>query len=298
MSAMALRVGYVGLGIMGRPMALNLLKAGFETAVYARRQESMAPLVAAGARACASPAEVAKHADVVFTNVSDTPDVEEIVLGENGILQGAAPGAIVVDMSTISPVATRAMAQKLAARGVHMIDAPVSGGETGAVNGTLSIMAGGKPDIFERVRPLLEVLGKNIVLIGDNGAGQVAKACNQIVAAVTLEAVSEALTLVRRNDVDPAKVRDAMLGGFAWSKVLEVHGKRMVDRDFKPGFKAKLHRKDLKIVTDTAAHFGLSLPQASLIAQNLNALVGMGCGEEDSAAVVKVIERMAGEKRP
>jgi 2-hydroxy-3-oxopropionate reductase len=278
-------------------MALNLITAGYTVAVYARRKESMSPLIDAGARACASPTEVARHSDVVFTNVSDTPDVEEVVLGANGIIHGAAAGTIVVDMSTISPVATRVMATALAQKGVHMLDAPVSGGEPGATNGTLSIMAGGQAEIFAKVRPLFEVLGKNIVLIGDHGAGQVAKACNQIVAAVTLEAVAEALTLVRRNKLDPAKVRDAMLGGFAWSRVLEVHGKRMLERDFKPGFKARLHRKDLKIVTDTAAHYGLSLPQASLIAQNLNALVGMGCGEEDSAAVVKVIERMGGEKR-
>lgn len=294
---MQLRAGYVGLGIMGRPMALNLMRAGYGMAVFARRQESMAPLLDAGAQACANPAQVAQRADIVFVNVSDTPDVEEVTLGENGIIHGAAAGTIVVDMSTISPVATRTIAEKLAKKGLHMIDAPVSGGEIGAINGTLSIMAGGEATVFAKVKPLLDVLGKNVVLIGGHGAGQVAKACNQIVAAVTLEAVSEALTLARRNRVDPAKVREAMLGGFAWSKVLEVHGKRIVERDFKPGFKARLHRKDLKIVTDTAAHLGLSLPQASLIAQNLNALVGLGCGEEDSAAVVKVVERMAGEVR-
>jgi len=292
---MALRVGYVGLGIMGRPMALNLLKAGFETAVYARRQESMAPLVAAGARACANPAEVAKHADVVFTNVSDTPDVEEMVLGENGILQGAAPGVIVVDMSTISPVATRAMAQKLAARGVHMIDAPVSGGETGAVNATLSIMAGGKPDIFERVRPLLEVLGKNIVLIGDNGAGQVAKACNQILTGVTVAAVAEALNFARKSGVNAAKVREALLGGFAYSRILENHGQRMLDRNFKPGFKAWMHQKDLRIVMAEAHRLGLMLPNTAATAQLFNAIVGSGMGEEDSVSVLKLLERIGGE---
>jgi 2-hydroxy-3-oxopropionate reductase len=292
-----MKVAFCGLGIMGRPQALNIMKAGHAMAVWARRAESMQPLTDAGATACASPKVAAAAADVVFVMVSDTPDVEQVVFGPGGVIEGARPGTAVVDMSTISPVATRDMAQRLAAKGVEMLDAPVSGGDIGAINGTLSIMVGGKPEIFAKVLPLFECMGKNIVHIGANGAGQVAKACNQIVAAVTLEAVSEGLTLARRNGVDPTKVREALLGGFAWSKVLEIHGRRILERDFKPGFKAKLHRKDLKIVTDTAAHLGLTLPQASLVASHLNALVGMGCGEEDSAAVVKVIERAAGELR-
>jgi len=282
---------------MGRPQALNLMKAGHVMAVWARRKESMRPLADAGATACASPSEAAALADIVFVMVSDTPDVEQVIFGPKGIVEGARLGTVVVDMSTISPVATRDMAKRLADKGIEMLDAPVSGGEVGAINGTLSIMVGGKPEVFARVKPLFECMGRNIVHIGTNGAGQVAKACNQIIAAVTLEAVSEGLTLARRNGVDPAKVRDALMGGFAYSKVLEVHGRRILERDFKPGFKAKLHRKDLKIVTDTAAHLGLTLPQASLIASHLNALVGLGCGDEDSAAVVKVIERAAGEFR-
>lgn len=292
-----MKVAFCGLGIMGRPQALNIMKAGHAMAVWARRAESMQPLKDAGATACASPKAAAAAAEVVFVMVSDTPDVEQVIFGPGGVIEGAKPGTVVVDMSTISPVATRDMAQRLAAKGVEMLDAPVSGGDIGAINGTLSIMVGGKPEIFARVLPLFECMGKNIVHIGANGAGQVAKACNQIVAAVTLEAVSEGLTLARRNGVEAAKVREALLGGFAWSKVLEIHGRRIIERDFKPGFKAKLHRKDLKIVTDTAAHLGLALPQASLVAAHLNALVGMGCGEEDSAAVVKVIERAAGELR-
>ena len=292
-----MKAGFVGLGIMGRPQALNLMKAGHTMAVWARRRESMRPLVEAGATACANPGEAAALADVVFVMVSDTPDVEQVIFGPKGIIEGAKPGTVVVDMSTISPVATRDMANRLAEKGMEMLDAPVSGGEVGAINGTLSIMVGGKPEVFARVKPLFECMGKNIVHIGANGAGQVAKACNQIVGAVTLEAVSEALTLARRSGVDPVKVRDALMGGFAYSKVLEIHGRRILERDFKPGFKAKLHRKDLKIVTDTAAHLGLTLPQASLIASHLNALVGLGCGDEDSAAVVKVIERAAGEVR-
>jgi 3-hydroxyisobutyrate dehydrogenase-like beta-hydroxyacid dehydrogenase len=250
----------------------------------------------AGATACASPAEAARGSDVIFTMVSDTRDVEQVIFGPGGVAEGAARGSVVVDMSTISPVATRSMVARLAEKGVEMLDAPVSGGDVGAINGTLSIMVGGKPEMFGRVKPLFDCMGKNIVHIGANGAGQVAKACNQIVAAVTLESVSEALTLARKNGVDAGKVREALLGGFAWSKVLEIHGRRIVERDFKPGFKAKLHQKDLRIVTETAAQLGIGLPQSALIAQHLNALVGMGCGDEDSAAVTKVIETLSGLK--
>jgi len=291
-----MNIGFIGLGIMGRPMALHLIEGGHSLRVYARRRESMAPLTEAGATACDSPTEAAQGSDVVFTIVSDTPDVEHVVLGQGGVIAGAASGSVVVDMSTISPVATRLIAGKLAERGVEMLDAPVSGGDIGAVNATLSIMVGGKPEVFARIKPLFELMGKNIVHIGANGAGQVAKACNQIVGAVALEAVAEAMTLARKNGVDPAKVREAMLGGYAWSRVLEVHGGRMVSRNFNPGFKAKLHRKDLRIAVETAAQLDIGLPQTALIAQHLNALVGMGLGEEDSAAVVKVIERASGVK--
>lgn len=291
---MSLNVAFIGLGIMGRPMALNLLKAGHKLRVYARRAESMTPLTIAGARGYASPAEAARGSEVIIVMVSDTPDVEQVVLGTQGIIEGAAKGSVVVDMSTISPVATREIAQRLAAKGVEMLDAPVSGGDLGAINATLSIMAGGKPEVFARVKPLFEAMGKNIVHIGPNGAGQVAKGCNQILAGVTIEAVAEAMTLARKNGVDPGKVREALLGGFANSKVLEIHGKRMLDRDFKPGFKARLHRKDLRIVMDTAAKMNVCLPQAALVAQHLNALVGRGLGEEDSSAIVKVIERASG----
>jgi 2-hydroxy-3-oxopropionate reductase len=225
--------------------------------------------------------------------VSDTPDVEQVVLGPGGVIEGVQRGAVVVDMSTISPVATRAIAAKLGDKGVEMLDAPVSGGDVGAINATLSIMVGGKPEVFERIRPLFERLGKNIVRIGENGAGQVAKACNQILGAVTLEAVAEALTLARKNGADPARVREALLGGFAWSRVLEWHGGRMLERNFKPGFKARLHAKDLNIAVQTAYHFGLSLQQTGLIAGHLSALKGMGLGEDDSASVVKVIEKLS-----
>jgi 2-hydroxy-3-oxopropionate reductase len=239
-------------------------------------------------------ADVAVNAEIIFIMVSDTPDVENIVLGANGLAPRLRPGQVIVDMSTISPAATRRLAQELETRGVEMLDAPVSGGEIGAINANLSIMVGGREQTFRRVKPLFDVLGKNVVHVGDHGAGQVAKACNQIVAALTIEAVSEALTFARRNGVDAARVRAALLGGFAGSKILEVHGQRMLDNDFKPGFKVKLHQKDLRIVLEDAHQLGIGLPGAALVAQHLNALMGSGDGELDSSAIVKVIERMSG----
>jgi len=291
---MTMNVGFIGPGIMGGPMALNLIKGGHRLWVYARRPEAMHNLVKAGATACSSSAEVAKHADVVFLIVSDTPDVESVIFGENGIAKGARSGSVIVDMSTISPTATKVFAERLAKQGVEMLDAPVSGGEGGAISGTLSIMVGGKVKVFERVKPLFECMGKNIVHIGDNGAGQVAKSCNQIVVAVTIEAVAEALTFARKNGADAAKVREALMGGFAGSKIMEVHGKRMLDNDFKPGFKVGLHQKDMRIVMETAHQLGVALPAAALVTQHLNALMGTGDTDLDSAAVVKVVERMSG----
>lgn len=291
---MSMKIGFIGLGIMGRPMALNLRKAGHELFVYARRRESLEPLTATGATACASPADTAAKSDVIFTMVSDTPDVEQVILGERGIVHGARKGSVVVDMSTVSPDHTRIMAGILGEKGVEMLDAPVSGGEIGAINATLSIMVGGKPEVFTRVKSLFEAMGKNIVHVGPNGAGQVAKACNQIVVALTIEAVAEALTFARRQDVDAAKVREALMGGFAASKILEVHGKRMLDRDYKPGFKTRLHQKDLRIVLDSAHALGLGLPGTALVAQQLNALMGAGDGELDSSAIVRALERLNG----
>ncbi len=291
---MSERIGYIGLGIMGRPMALNLLKAGHPVWVYARRTKSLLPLTEAGATACTSPAEVARHADIVFTNVSDTPDVQEVVLGKNGVIDGARPGSVLVDNSTMSPSATRTMAETLRGKGVEMLDAPVSGGEKGAIDGALSIMVGGKAEAFARVRPLFEVLGRNVVHVGDNGAGQVTKACNQVVIAQTIAAVAEGLMLATASGVDPAKVREALLGGFAGSRVLEVHGQRMLDRNFKPGFMARLHQKDMRIVLETARELGIALPGAAQVTQYLNALAGSGGGELDSTALVTVQERMSG----
>ena len=287
------RVGYIGLGIMGRPAALNLLNAGYPLWVWARRVEAMEPLLAAGATACANPAEVAKHCEIIFTNVSDTPDVEAVVLGDSGVIHGALPGSVVVDMSTISPLASRRIATHLAQQGVEMLDAPVSGGEQGAIAGSLSFMVGGKSEIFARVKPLFEIMGKNVVHCGEYGAGQVTKACNQIVITQSIAAIGEAFVFARRSGVDPAKVREALLGGFAGSRALEAHGKRMLDHDFAPGFKARLHRKDMRIVLDTAAEIGVALPGAALSTQLINALVGGGDGELDSSAIYRVQELLA-----
>lgn len=291
---MALKIGFIGSGIMGRPMALNLIKGGHKLWVYARRAEALQPLTAAGAIACTSPAQVAEQADVIFTIVSDTPDVEQVIFGEQGIVHGARAGAVIVDMSTISPAATVDFAQRLAGLGIEMLDAPVSGGEKGAINAVLSIMVGGKDEVFERIRPLFECMGKNIVHIGGNGAGQVSKACNQIVVAVTIEAVAEALTFARKNNVDPAKVREALMGGSAGSKILEVQGLRMLDNDFKPGFKLGLHQKDMRIVMGAAQQSGSAVPAAALVTQHFESLMSEGAAELDSSAVIKVLQRMSG----
>lgn len=286
-------VGFIGLGIMGRPMAANIKNAGYELHVYARRAESMLPLEQLGAIASASPELVAAKADIVFVMVSDTPDVEQVIFGDNGIVAAKRRGQIVVDMSTISPVNTREMAGRLAEQGIDMLDAPVSGGEVGAIAGSLSIMVGGKSAVFEKVRPLFETMGSNIVHIGEHGAGQVAKACNQITVGGAIAAVAEAMLFAQKNGADPYKVREALLGGFAGSKILEVHGKRMLDHNFQPGFKTRLHQKDMDIVLDTARQIGLALPTSAMVAQFLNALVGSGDGELDSSAIVKVIEKMS-----
>jgi len=284
-----MNVGFIGLGIMGRPMALNLRKAGHTVFVYGRRPESMLPLIAAGCHSCGFASEAAAQADVTFIMVSDTPDVDQVIFGKCGVAEGAKAEAVVIDMSTIAPAATREFAQRLKQQGVDMLDAPVSGGEQGAINGTLSIMVGGDPGVFERVLPLFEALGKNIVWIGAHGAGQVAKACNQIVVGLTIEGVAEALTFAQRQGVDAGKVRDALMGGFANSRILEVHGKRMLDDNFQPGFKVKLHKKDMAIVERAAREVDLPLPGASLVERHLSELFEAGLGELDSAAIVKVV---------
>ncbi|MGB5831889.1 MAG: NAD(P)-binding domain-containing protein [Thiohalocapsa sp.] len=291
------RIGFIGLGIMGRPMALNLIKAGHELCVHARRAESMAPLAAAGGETLASPAEVADRASIIFTMLSDTPDVEQVILGDgNGhaVLDAVQPGATLVDMSTISASATRAIADRLRAAGAELLDAPVSGGDVGAIAGTLSIMVGGSQAGFERVRPLFEVMGQNVVHVGGSGAGQVCKACNQVVISQTIAGVGEAMLLAKAAGVDGARVREALLGGFANSRVLELHGQRMLDNYYDPGFKCALFQKDMRLVLEAAHELGLALPGAAQVAQLINALVGQGDGELDSSAIYRAQRRLNG----
>jgi len=286
------KLGFIGLGIMGQPMALNLLRGGCDVAVWARKQERTTPLKDAGATVCASIKAVAEQSDIIFTCVGDTPDVEQVIFGPDGLAAGAKPGSVIVDMSTISPDATRGFAARLQnEKGVQMLDAPVSGGESGAIAGTLSIMIGGAPDVVARVKPYFEKMGKNIVHVGDNGAGQVAKACNQIVVAVSIEAVSEALLLAEKSGVDGKKVREALMGGFAGSKIMEIHGQRMLSNDFKPGFKTTLHRKDMGIVLQTAAKLGIDLPATTLTTLHLDEVIKSGDGDLDSSAIFKVLRK-------
>ncbi|HEX6828790.1 MAG TPA: NAD(P)-dependent oxidoreductase [Burkholderiales bacterium] len=285
------RIGFIGLGVMGRPMALHLLRAGHPLTVFARRPEAARPLSEAGAAVAASPRELAQVSDVVFTMVTNSPDVEQVVLGPEGVLHGARPGSVVVDCSTIAPGATRRVAQRLQECGVEMLDAPVSGGGTGAEQATLSIMVGGKPEVFERVKPLFQRLGRTIVHIGGNGAGQVAKAVNQLILITTIEACAEGLALARRCGVDAGKVREALMGGFAASRVLEMLGKRMVEGDFEPGIEARWHWKDLHIVLGLAGEAGLAVPAAAIAAQNYNALMSAGGARRDTAMLIRVLEQ-------
>jgi 2-hydroxy-3-oxopropionate reductase len=287
-----MNIAFLGLGIMGRPMALNLLKGGHIITVWARRAESMVPLLAAGAVASASPVAAARGQDLVISMVADAPDVAEVM---RAVAQGAQPGLVVVDMSTIAPAAARKIGEELAAAGIDFLDAPVSGGEVGAIAGTLSIMAGGSEAAFARAKPAFACMGKNVVHVGASGAGQVTKAANQIVTGMGVLAVAEAFAFASKNGVDVGKVREALLGGFASSKILENHGQRMLDRNFKPGFKSWMHEKDLNIVMQTAHELGLCLPGSAATAQMFNAMVGSGLGEEDSIAVLKLLETLSGQ---
>ena len=293
-----MRLGFIGLGAMGRPMACHLLRGGHELSVFARRAEAAAPLAQAGARTCASPAEVGFHADVVVTMVTSNADVEQLTLGENGIAQGAAPGSVVVDMSTIAPSAARRIAQGLAAHGIDMLDAPVSGGTAGAAAASLAIMVGGKATVLDRVRPLFDLLGKTIVHVGDNGAGQVAKACNQMIMVSVIEAAAEAMHLANAAGVDAAKVREALLGGSAQSRVLDLFGGRMATRDFRPGVEAWLHHKDFGLVLREAADLGAPLPISAQVWQQLNALMGCGMARDDTSSLLRVLEAQSGRAPP
>ena len=288
-----MNIGFIGLGLMGRPMAINIARGEHTLHLWARRAASLEPFAQFGAHAHVSPAEVAKHADMVFTMVADAPDVEQVTLGEGGVVEGARPGQIVVDMSTIAPAAAQRIGARLAVQGLEFLDAPVSGGEVGAINATLSIMVGGAAAAFAKAQPVFACMGKNIVHVGPAGTGQVAKACNQIVTGMGVAAVAEAFNFARKSGADVARVREALMGGFAYSRILENHGQRMIERNFKPGFKAWMHQKDLRIVMEEAHRLGLMLPGAAATAQMFNAMVGCGLGEEDSIAMLKLLERLS-----
>jgi 2-hydroxy-3-oxopropionate reductase len=289
-------IGFVGLGIMGKPMATHIAKTGRPLYVYDRVDASVAELAGQGAVPCRNSREVAEKADILFLMVPDTPDVEEALFGVQGVAEGIRAGSIVVDMSSISPIATRRFAERLAAQGVEMLDAPVSGGQIGAQNATLSIMVGGKQEVFDTVKPYFELMGKNIVLIGGNGDGQVCKVANQIVVALTIEAVSEALVFASKAGTDPAKVRQALLGGFAQSKILEVHGERMINRTFNPGFRIRLHQKDLGLALQAGRELGIPLPNTATAQELFNTVAAEGGIDLDHSAMVKALEKLADHK--
>jgi 2-hydroxy-3-oxopropionate reductase len=292
------RIGFIGLGIMGSPMAQHLIKAGYPLTVLDRVSELQKAVVAVGAQAGTSPKQVAEQSEVVITMLPDSPDVEEVVLGKNGVLEGLRSGSLFVDMSTIMPSVARKVTEAIRAKGGESLDAPVSGGQVGAQNATLSIMVGGSAQAFERAKPIFEKMGKNIVHVGEAGAGQVTKAANQVVVAITIAAVSEALLLAAKAGVDPAKVREALLGGFAQSRILDLHGNRMLQRNFQPGFKMKLHRKDLAIVLNTARELGLALPTSAGVAELMNAAIGNGGAELDHSALVTMLEKLGNFEIP
>ncbi len=282
-----MRLGFVGLGAMGRPMALHLQRAGHELAVWARRPDSTLGLPA---RVCATPAELGRCCEVVFTMLTSSADVEGVVLGLDGLGEGMAPGTVLVDCSTIAPDAARRIAGKLGEKGIDMLDAPVSGGEQGAIDATLAIMVGGEAAVLERVRPLLDCLGQRIVHIGPNGAGQVAKACNQMIMVAAIQALAEAMRLASASGVDRGLVKNALAGGSAGSRVLEVMGERMVIADYAAGIEARLHHKDFGLLLEAARRVGAPTPLAAVVGQQLNALMAQGWGHDDTAGLLRLLE--------
>jgi len=288
-------VGFIGLGIMGKPMALNLIKGGHALFLTSR---SGVPkeLTDAGGKTCSSAKEVAEKADIIITMVPDTPDVEKVLFGAGGVAEGLSKGKTVVDMSSISPIATKEYANKINKLGCDYVDAPVSGGEVGAKNAALTIMVGAPQTAFDKVKPLFDLMGKNITLVGGNGDGQTCKVCNQIIVALNIEAVSEALVFASKAGADPAKVRQALMGGFAASRILEVHGERMIKRTFDPGFRIELHQKDLNLALQGAKSMGVSLPNTATAQELFNSCVANGGAKSDHSAMVKALERMAGHE--
>ena len=285
-----MQLGFIGLGTMGRPMAHNLLRGGHTLSVFARRPEATRSLVDQGATACPTPASVAERSDVVFTMLTATSDVEQVVLGEDGVAQGARRGALVIDMGTIDPIATRRIARALAARGVDMLDAPVSGGPQGALDAALTIMVGGPSGAVDRARPLFALLGPTLIHLGESGAGQTTKACHQLALLVTAQGVAEALTLAGRCGLDVEQVRQVMMAGMASSRVLDLFGTRMASRDFSAGIESRLYHKDLDIALGLASDSGTALPAAALTMQCVNALMGRGRGRDDLSALITVLE--------
>jgi len=288
-----MKIAFIGLGVMGRPMAGHLLAAGHELFVHRVRAVSQ-HLVEAGAQPAGSPREAAAAAEVVILMVPDTPDVEAVLFGPDGVAEGIRAGALVIDMSSISPVATKQFAARLAGKGVDYLDAPVSGGEVGARNAALTIMVGGSEAAYERALPLFRLMGKNVTLVGGVGDGQTAKVANQIIVGLTIEAVAEALLFARKAGADPAKVREALMGGFAASRILEVHGARMIERTFDPGFRIRLHRKDLSLALDAARALELALPNTAATAQLMNAALALGDGDKDHSGLIRTLETLAG----
>jgi len=287
-------VAFIGLGKMGRPMAGHLLNAGYRLRVFARRAGAMQPLTERGAVACASPAEAALGAEFIVTNVIAGTDVEQVLLGPNGAVESAAAGSVVIDHSTIAPAAARSIAAQLAQRGIEMLDCPVSGGTRGAQAATLSIMVGGRADTLARARPLLERLGTTITHIGGHGAGQVAKACNQIVQVVSIQGIAEALLFARAQGADCERVVAALAAGFAGSRMLDLMGPKMAQRDFSAGIEARLHHKDYGVIVEAAQHAGLALPAVALVSQQLNAVIGQGWGMDDTSSLLRVLEAASG----
>ncbi len=290
---MAEKVGFIGLGIMGGPMAKNLIAEGHELVLYNRTREKAEDLAGDGATVAGSPKEVAEQSGIVITMLPDSPQVEEVLAGEDGVFEGVKEGALIVDMSTISPVVTRELAEQAGERGASMLDAPVSGGDLGARQGTLSIMAGGSEEDFSRAKPLFEVMGKTMTHVGPIGAGQTAKACNQIIVALNIEAVSEALVLGSKAGVDPAKILDALSGGLAGSAVMEAKREKMLGHDFDPGFRIELHHKDLGIALAAGREYGVSLPVTAILDQMLESLKAKGRGDRDHSAILTLIEDLA-----
>ena len=290
------KLGFTGLGIMGKPMVGHLLDAGHTVHVYDVVPEAVKEMASKGAVACGSNKEVAQKSEITFIMVPDTPDVEAVLFGKDGVTEGVRPGSIVVDMSSISPIATKEFAKKLAAMGVKMLDAPVSGGQVGAENATLSIMVGGEPEVLEQIKPYFELMGKNIVHIGSNGDGQTCKVANQIVVGLTIEAISESLLFASKAGADPAKVREALLGGWAQSKILDIHGGRILERKFAPGFRIRHQQKDLNLALQSARSLGLSLPGVAVTQELFNAVAAQGGIDLDHSALVLALEKLANHK--